>query len=381
MSGPGTPPAGVGSLSMTMASGQHEWLDNYAYGICATGRRARTPSSNWALLSTMNTLKYSTYRSSGGQIPTLNIETDYVGNGSTYTTFVFVPDVGSVVNDTWQTWDATNPADGTWYSTADTGTGTLFNCAFQSAGCNHTWSQIQSGYPNARVKYGLGPNIGTGGTFAGNVDKFTVEASGNTTIFDFEPGCTTNCYVNAATGNDNNSGLSGDPLKTIQAGATKVTAGGTVHVAAGTYKENVAVAKSERITGAGTTTVVEPALEGPNPPSCGSLCAGASSVFLIQSANVTIDHLKIDGDNPALTGGVSVGGANIDARNGIITDHTTTCATPCNGLVGARRHGAEHLPARHLRIERRHVQLHEQHREQRQGRPGRSRCSRALVPG
>ena len=49
--------------------------------------------------------------------------------------------------------------------------------------------------------------------------------------------------------------------------------------------------------------------------------AGASNVFLVQSDGVEIDHLKVDGDNPTLTSGESIGGADIDARNGIITNH------------------------------------------------------------
>ena len=43
------------------------------------------------------------------------------------------------------------------------------------------------------------------------------------------------CYVDDAAGNDLNTGQLGDPLKTIQAGVNRVTAGGTVNVAAGTY--------------------------------------------------------------------------------------------------------------------------------------------------
>jgi len=54
----------------------------------------------------------------------------------------------------------------------------------------------------------------------------------------------------------------------------------------------------------------------------GSICGGlASNIFLVSSNNVTIGNLTAEGDNPALTGGVDVGGANIDARNGIITNH------------------------------------------------------------
>jgi hypothetical protein len=319
---------------MTIAAGQHEWLNNYAYGACATGPTCNDLQTNWALLSDLDTLAYSTYRASGGTIPTFNIEADFNGTGTSYTTFVFLPDAGSIANTTWQTWDATNPAHGTWYSTTNTGAGTLFNCAFQSAGCDHTWAQIQAAYPLARVRFGLGPNVGTGGTFNGNVDKFTVGEGTNIVVYDFEPGCTTNCYVSPS-GNDLNTGQLGDPLKTIQAGANKVSSGGIVHVAAGTYVENVTVPTSSRITGAGNTTIVRPAVSDPNCGGAGggSICPGASNVILVKASNVTIDHLKVDGDNPALSGGVNVGGANVDARNGIITDHTTTpCSSPCNGL-------------------------------------------------
>src|SRR5207237_5012031 len=34
-----------------------------------------------------------------------------------------------------------------------------------------------------------------------------------------------------------------------------------------------------------------------------------------------IQGIALDGDNPSLTSGVSVGGADLDARNGIITNH------------------------------------------------------------
>ncbi len=155
-------------------------------------------------------------------MPTFNIEVYTTGVGS-YTTFAFVPDAGSVVNSTWQSWDAMNPSDGVWYSSHNVGSG-VFNCGPFS--CSASWSQITASYPNAKVVYGLGPNLGTGGTFTGNIDNFTVGLSGTTTVYDFEPDCTTTCYVDAANGNDNNTGLSGDPLATIQAGINKVQSGG-----------------------------------------------------------------------------------------------------------------------------------------------------------
>jgi hypothetical protein len=169
---------------MAIASGQHEWLNNYSYGACATGPSCTNPIVNRTLLATIDTLGYSTYRSSGSTYPTFNIEVDPIGDGSGYTTFVFVPNSGSIVDNTWQTWNGLNPSDGSWFSTHQLATGP-FTCAPQS--CTASWSQIQAGYPSARVKYGLGPNVGTGGTFVGNVDDFTVGVSGATTIYDFEP--------------------------------------------------------------------------------------------------------------------------------------------------------------------------------------------------
>jgi hypothetical protein len=331
VNGPGSPPGGVGSLAMSIASGQHEWLNNYANGYCATGPSCSTYATS-TLLSTIDTLGYSTYRTSGTTFPTYNIEVDPVGDGSGYTTLIFEPSK-PIVNNTWQTWDGLNPSDGAWVSsqTVTNPPTSPFNCAPQS--CSASWSQIQTGFPSGRIKYGFGPNLGTGGTFTGNVDNLTMGISGTTTVFNFEPDCTTDCYVNAGTGNDLNTGQSGDPLKTIQAGVNRVSSGGTVHVAAGTYVENVTVPKGIDITGAGNTTIVEPAVSNPN---CGggggsSLCSGGSNVFLIQANNVTIDHLKIDGDNPSLPTGVNAGGANIDARNGIIEDfNTAPCSGGCN---------------------------------------------------
>ena len=66
--------------------------------------------------------------------------------------------------------------------------------------------------------------------------------------------CTTDCYVDAATGDDLNGGdTPATAKKTIQAAVDQVSVGGTVHVAAGTYAENVTVDKRVTIDGAGST--------------------------------------------------------------------------------------------------------------------------------
>jgi hypothetical protein len=97
--------------------------------------------------------------------------------------------------------------------------------------------------------------------------------------------------------------------------------GHTISVGPGVFVENVVVHKQLVINGAGqAATIVYPSLS--SPASCaGSLCPTASNVFLVRANNVTIQNLTVDGDNPALTSGVVANGADLDARNGIITDH------------------------------------------------------------
>jgi hypothetical protein len=324
VAGPATPPIGTGSLRFNIASGQHEWLNNYQYGECATGPACNSPAS-MTPVANIDALGFSTYRASGTTYPTLNVEVWTTGASGSYTTFVFLPNAAAVANATWQHWDALNPADGSWYSTHQLATG-VFACAPQSAGCTASWSQIQGDYPNAKVVFGIGPNVGTGGTFTGNIDNLAVGVSTNTSVFNFEPEapCTTTCFVNGTTGSDLNSGQANDPLKTIQAGLDAVSPGGVVQVSAGSYIENLTVSKALTLAGASqAATKVIPAVSDPNCGGAGggSLCPGGSNVVLVGSSNVTIHDLTIDGDNPALASGVSAGGADLDARNGIITDH------------------------------------------------------------
>ena len=113
-----------------------------------------------------------------------------------------------------------------------------------------------------------------------------------------------------------------DSFATIQGGVNGVTSGGTVNVAAGTYTENVTIAQPVTVTGAGASVVfLIPAISSPNSCVGASLCPGGSNVILVQASNVTISGLTVDGDNPGLTSGIVRDGADLDARNGIITNH------------------------------------------------------------
>jgi hypothetical protein len=112
----------------------------------------------------------------------------------------------------------------------------------------------------------------------------------------------------------------------IQRGVDATDNGDTIYVQAGTFADNVVVNKSVEIAGAGQgLTTVVPAQADPQVNAdnvTGSLSGTPSNVFLIQADDVILRDLTVDGNNPALTSGIIRGGVDIDARNGIITDHT-----------------------------------------------------------
>jgi hypothetical protein len=95
-----------------------------------------------------------------------------------------------------------------------------------------------------------------------------------------------------------------------------------ITIGAGSYFENLTVNKPLTLKGEGMTrTIVYP---GVSKPVCsgGSLCGGeASNIILVEANEVTIQSMWLKGDNPNLTSGVVVGGEDIDARNGVITNH------------------------------------------------------------
>ena len=116
---------------------------------------------------------------------------------------------------------------------------------------------------------------------------------------------------------------SGCAFKGIQAALNAAQPGATITVGAGSYYENLVIEKPVTLHGYGIKTIVYPAVSKPV-CSGGSLCGGeASNIILVKSSNVSIMNMWLRGDNPNLTSGVVVGGEDIDARNGIITDHET----------------------------------------------------------
>jgi hypothetical protein len=121
----------------------------------------------------------------------------------------------------------------------------------------------------------------------------------------------------------------------IQYAIDEASSGNTLNASAGTFVENVVVHTPVTINGNGmANTKVIPAFSAPNPGTCSgaSLCPDASNIFLVQASDVSIQNLTVNGDNPALTGGIVINGAKIDARNGIITDHLNFPTSVFNNL-------------------------------------------------
>jgi hypothetical protein len=172
-SGPATPPYGSGSFQITMADGVGK-ITLFTWNHVGTR------------LDSIASMGISTYRSSAStnpitQFPSINVEVDFVGDGSSFTTLVFESyyTYGQGALDTWQSWDAILGGDAIWWSTKDIPGVCAFNCFV-------SWDTIVANNPNAVISGGFGVNTGSGwnGNFEGAADGLAI----NGTVYDFEPG-------------------------------------------------------------------------------------------------------------------------------------------------------------------------------------------------
>ena len=173
--GPGTPPAGVGSFEMSTPTGLDKaTLFNYDHIGTA--------------LADIDKMSYATYRTVGigVALPSINIQVDYNGAApGGFTTLVFEPyfntDQPAVQNDVWQTWDAYNGGQAMWWSTAVI-PGTL--CSH----CPVTWDTIVSANPDATILGGYGINQGSGNPgIVASSDVLTLGSNGECITYNFEP--------------------------------------------------------------------------------------------------------------------------------------------------------------------------------------------------
>ena len=176
VTGPGSPPLGVGSFQMgTVLATDKGTLFNYNH----VGTR----------LTDISAISYSTYRDPAStapavQLPSVNIEVDYNGPGvdGGYTSLVFEPvynpTQGAIQSGVWQTW---NGIPGIWWSTRP-----INGCA--TPPCYQSWRDIVAANPNATVLGGFGVNQGSGsGGLIAATDALSIRHNGTTWTYNFEP--------------------------------------------------------------------------------------------------------------------------------------------------------------------------------------------------
>ncbi len=132
--------------------------------------------------------------------------------------------------------------------------------------------------------------------------------------------CTTDCYVDAATGDDTNPGTLDWPMKTIQRAVDVIATAGTVHVAAGTYVEQVNIGKDLALQGVGPATIIA------SPASLAPYTIGGTPrrpIVYVHGANVTILQLTVDGNGLGNANSQFMGIAYHSAA-GLVDDVTIT---------------------------------------------------------
>jgi hypothetical protein len=194
VTGPATPPLGVGSAMIGTTTGNGDGAASIA-----------TSSLNGIALGALTALSYSTYdtTNNGQQFPFLQLNIAYTNDvnddGPGTDTLFFeppyqtagsgdpsLPDQGATVMNEWQTWDA---LEGGWWDNngvAGPGTGVQPLSTFLSFFTDPTIVANIPYYPND----GLALTVGFGSTtdnFLGYVDNMTIGVNGSNTTYDFEP--------------------------------------------------------------------------------------------------------------------------------------------------------------------------------------------------
>lgn len=184
VTGPETPPMGVGSAQLTVDSTGRELLLNNDFA----GTK----------LSDITKLAYSTYRQLGSDPLAISLQLDIDTNATDTNTswqgrLVYEPYFNhTVIAGEWQSWNTLDDAaDGNWWFSGAPGN-TL--CP-QSNPC--TWTELTTAFPSASIRINNTTdtagfiNFKAGGPwapgFVGNVDAFTIGINNGDQTFNFEP--------------------------------------------------------------------------------------------------------------------------------------------------------------------------------------------------
>jgi hypothetical protein len=190
VSGPDTPPLGVGSAHLSTGTNGDLTAELHDSGLDATP------------LADVTALGYSTYATSsdGTRLPVLALDLDLDGDGSANDTLFFdpayqnpvdgnasLPDQGVPALGTWQTWDAQS---GGWWSqggVAGAGPGSDVKSLSEYLAVEPDATIVNGASDGVRLVVGGGSSSDV---FDVNVDAFDVAVDGTDTTYDFEPGDT-----------------------------------------------------------------------------------------------------------------------------------------------------------------------------------------------
>ena len=187
--GPDTPPLGVGSVEIDVEGSQRRNL--------ATSQYSGTP------LASVRALGFSTYNPSAGngsgsesdRAGYLQFNVSFDGTDAWQSRLVFVPrENGTVLDDTWQTWDAINDGSALWWWSGYGGNGSEWPDGEEDA--YRTWDSIIANFPDAKMHelypfFGIRVGEPYSNGYTENLDNVIVGIQDvktvTTTTFDFDP--------------------------------------------------------------------------------------------------------------------------------------------------------------------------------------------------
>lgn len=181
--GPGTPPAGDGSVEIVVSGTERRNLATYQF--------AGTP------LADITDLRFSTYNPSlgnGGSADRsayLNFNVDFDGSDTWQRRLAYVPrQNGAVLQDAWQEWDAIDGGGALWWWSGYASSGNMWPDGNTDE--YRTWDDLLTSFPGIRVRVSdpwLGLRVGEpyADGYTENMDAFVFGVTGEeATTFDFE---------------------------------------------------------------------------------------------------------------------------------------------------------------------------------------------------
>ncbi len=289
--GPGTTPIGVGSAQISVSGTQRRNIATYQFG--------------GTLLANINELKFSTYNPSAGnggpanRSGYLHFNVDFDGSNNWQRRLVYVPSAnGTVVQNSWQEWDAYNNGAALWSYSGPTWPAGVGGGG-EPGTTNKTWNQILSQYPGVRILASdpfLGIRVGEpyADGYTENIDKFVFGTASATTVFDFEPESVVVDDDGMASVTD--CGATDATYSTIQSAVNAISPGTKILVCPGTYNESPQITKSLTLQSTGGRDVTTIQLLPTSAPGAGYL---AGVYINSPTATVVIDGFTITGNDAA----------------------------------------------------------------------------------